>query len=148
VTRRGVLEALKVLTTAHDQTLERARVDVYCAALDDLNDDALMAAARTLVRVSKWFPKPAEIREEVIVRQVGDDLPDGATAWAQVCEQIRATGRAETPEWGNDLTGAAVKAAGGWRTLCDSGRPDLDRRRFLDEYARLLAAERRARMAG
>ena len=59
MTRRGVLEALKVLTTAHDQTLERARVDVYCAALDDLNDDALMAAARTLVRVSKWFPKPA-----------------------------------------------------------------------------------------
>ena len=134
MSRVGALKALKVLCVAHDIELKQDRIDVYCNALEDLPDPELMASAERLVRISKWFPKPAEIREEATLNMIGGAIPTAVSAWGEVTEKIRSVGRQEVPEWSHEIIQQVVWDLGGWRKLCDSTNPDADRNRFLQAF--------------
>ena len=134
MSRVGALKALKVLCVAHDVELKQDRVDVYCNALEDLPDAELMASAERLVRISKWFPKPAEIREEATLNMLGGAMPTAVSAWGEVMEKFRTVGRNEAPEWSHEVIEQVVWDMGGWRRLCDSTNPDADRNRFIQVF--------------
>lgn len=144
----GALKALKVLCIAHDVELKQDRINVYCNALEDLSDDVLMESAERLVRISKWFPKPAEIREEATLSMVGGILPTAAAAWGEVVEQIRAIGASEAPKWSHEIIKQVVQEVGGWTNLCKSTRPDADRTRFLAAFNLAALQIRRELMSG
>ena len=55
--------ALGRLAEVFDAPLTAERVDAYTEALGDLRAVALEAGAKTIIRTSKWFPKPVEWRE-------------------------------------------------------------------------------------
>lgn len=145
MSRRGAVAAVRVLTTAHDYAIPKVRFDIYVDALADLDDDLLDVAARRLVRTLKWFPKPAEIRADALGARLG---PTASAAWAEVVDQIRSVGRASLPVWSSPQVGTAVRDAGGWRALCDSTTPDVDRRRFFIAYEAAAEDRRRVLLAG
>jgi len=146
MSKTGVLKALKVLSIAHDIVLQKERIEVYVMALEDLSDVRIEAAARTLIRTSKWFPKPSELREEAILGEMKEHLPSSSSAWAEVVEAIRSIGRDTVPNWSHGLIKQAVTGCGGWRKLCDSTQPEQDRRRFLELYTTGLEDTKRQMM--
>lgn len=145
MSRKGALAAIKVLSVAHDYQMPRTRLDIYVDALADLDDDDLDRAVRRLVRTLKWFPKPAEVRAEAVGV---DDLLSAPAAWAEVCSQIAAVGRTGVPGWSDPMISDAVKDCGGWRSLCDSSQPGVDRARFVAAWDSLAAERRRILLAG
>ena len=63
--RRAVSAALKMLALTFAGDVSGERVDLYAAALEDVDDGALAAATLQLVKTHKgeWIPVPAVIRE-------------------------------------------------------------------------------------
>lgn len=52
------------LAEAYGEVVTAARIDVYFEALEDYELEYIEPAIRYLIRTSKWFPKPSEIREQ------------------------------------------------------------------------------------
>ena len=148
MSKKGALEALKVLCIAHDVELKQDRIDVYCNALEDLPDPELKSSAERLVRISKWFPKPAEIREEATINMIGGAIPTATAAWGEVVHQIRSVGASEIPNWSHEIIKQAVWDIGGYGNLCRSTKPDADRTRFLAAYNLAALQVRRELMSG
>jgi hypothetical protein len=95
-------------------------MEIYFAALADLELAEIRAAATVHVQTSKWFPKPAEIREAI--EGSADDRAD--LAWGEVVRLVRQYGYWNAPAldaWPDDATRAAAFAlyGGGWRNLCE-----------------------------
>ena len=148
MSRKGALEALKILCIAHDVELNKERINVYCNALEDLPDPELIGSAERLVRISKWFPKPAEIREEATINMLGGSIPTAVSAWGEVTEKFRTVGRQEVPEWSHEIIQQVVWDLGGWRKLCDSTQPESDRNRFVAAFNIAALQMRRELMSG
>ena len=148
MSRVGALKALKILCIAHDVELKQDRIDVYCIALEDLPDPELISSAERLVRISKWFPKPAEIREEATMNMVGGAIPTATAAWGEVVHQIRSVGAGKIPNWSHEIIKQAVWDIGGYGNLCRSTKPDADRTRFLAAYNLAALQVRRELMSG
>jgi hypothetical protein len=148
MSRKGALQALKVLCVAHDVELNKDRIEVYCNALEDLPDPELLSSAERLVRISKWFPKPAEIREEATINMIGGAIPTATTAWGEVVQQIRSVGASGVPNWSHEIIKQAVWDTGGYGNLCRSTKPDADRNRFIAAYNLAALQIRRELMSG
>ena len=61
--------ALHRLGEVFGEPVSTGRADAYFAALEDLPIEAVLTAARAAIRGSKFFPRPAELRE--LARQPG-----------------------------------------------------------------------------
>lgn len=110
------------LGETYNEPISDARMEIYFSALSDLSIDAVHQAASAHVRGSKFFPKPAEIRE-----LVGGAVEDRAEiAWATVVNLVRrhgwlgVDGRGKPPAFEDDATRrAALELFGGWTALCE-----------------------------
>lgn len=108
------------------QRLEPATIQIYAAALDDLDARAIEDAVRYIVRTSRWFPTVAEIRETVAERTLR--LPSPAAAWETV---QTAQGRAGIQ--GGPVE-RALRAVGGTWALRTTENPTALRAQFLRVY--------------
>jgi len=138
---RAFAELLLVAGETLNETVSPLRAEMYCRLLEDLPFAALRAAVETHLRRSKFFPKPAELRD--LVLGTGEDKAE--VAWQYVLREIRRIGWLGTPAWPDEATKrAALGLFGGtWRTLCEnlpSGRDDTApallgfRKQFLASY--------------
>ena len=148
MSKKGALEALKILCIAHDVELNKERIEIYCNALEDLPDSELIASAERLVRISKWFPKPAEIREEATINMIGGVIPTATAAWGEVVQQIKSVGGSQIPDWSHEIIKQVVWDLGGFRNLCQSTKPDADRTRFIAAFNIATLQIRRELMSG
>lgn len=110
------------LGETYNEPVSDARMEIYFAALADLDIEAVRAAANAHARASKFFPKPAEIREIV-----GGNVEDRAElAWNAVVNLVRrygypgVDGRGGAPSFPDEATRrAALELFGGWPALCE-----------------------------
>jgi len=101
-------------------------VMAYHLALEDLPYDAVQAAVREALKVLKFFPTPAELRQIVADKLLF--LPSAEEAWGEVTRQIRDVGMYGTPRWSCGAVQAAVRAIG-YRVLCLTDHDDLPTQR-------------------
>jgi hypothetical protein len=98
------------------------RMEIYFRALSDFELDAIARAVDSLVRTSKFFPRPAEIREAM----TGSVDDHAELAWNAMVGLVRRCGY----WWNEDLQGpipwpddatrrAALELYGGWKALCE-----------------------------
>jgi hypothetical protein len=108
------------LGETYGEPVSEARMEIYFAALSDLDLPDIRAALNVLVRTSKFFPRPAEIREAVC----GSAEDRAELAWSAVQRIVRAHGWANPPkdeDWPDEATRrAAMELYGGWRALCEN----------------------------
>lgn len=102
----------------YGEPVSDARMEIYFAALSDLGMGEIRAAATAHVRGSKFFPRPAELREAV-----DGSLEDRAEiAWMQTIGLVRQYGFYNEPPdeaWPDEaMWRAAMELYGGWRPLC------------------------------
>lgn len=102
----------------YGEPVSDARMEIYFKALADLDLSDVREAATAHVRMSKFFPRPAELREAVDGSQ--DDRAE--LAWLSVLRIVRRFGFYNEPtvhEWMDEATRrAALDLYGGWRGLC------------------------------
>jgi hypothetical protein len=93
-----------------------ARMEIYFRALSDMTLEDVMAAAGLHVRTSKFFPRPAELREAL-----HGSVDDAAEmAWNELRRMVRRVGYLGTPTFVDDaMRRAALELYGGWRALCE-----------------------------
>lgn len=137
------------------------RGEAYEAALQDLSDEDVLAAATTLVRINKFFPVPAEIREQIKPsREAEAELLAKANYWySMVVQSYEGGGGWEyfgllnNPRAGKPAA-EAFRAAGGESIFewCEPGQDQAFRqKRFVEAYmlhGRVEATRTRALDAG
>lgn len=111
---------------------DAAQEQIWTQLLAPLDYAAVQRNALRHVATSPFFPSLAELTRDIGV----DDVPDPELAYAEVADQIRRVGRHGVPTWSHPVVGAAVQAVG-WRTLCDTETPGVERAHFLRIYEAL-----------
>lgn len=116
--RQPFAELLLAIGETYGEPVSETRMEIYFRALSDLTLEDVCAAAESHVKRSKFFPKPAELREAV-----DGAIDDRAEiAWMDVQALVRRYGywHAGRIPWPDEVTEhAAMKLYGGWRALCE-----------------------------
>lgn len=109
---------LYALGETFNEPVSEVRAEAYIDALSDLPTDALITACKRAIRESKFFPRPAELRELV----EGSAVDRAEIAWNAMRRMVRQIGYYATPadaDWPDDATRrAALELYGGWAALC------------------------------
>ena len=147
MSKGGAAQAIAVLTAAYNREVPKPTLRLYLAELSDIDDGLLMAAALEIVRLSKFFPTIAEVREAVIAVDPATKLcPEVDKAWFEIVETARQVGREHRPEWSHPAIAEALTIAGGYRAVCDSSPFSRIETRFREAYKRIEADCRRSLM--
>ena len=91
--RRAFAGLMQGLGEAFNEPVSEQRAAIYFAALEDLDIDALKAAVIAHVRIGKFFPRPAELREHVF----GNVEDRAELAWSHLLAEVRRVGWTGTP---------------------------------------------------
>lgn len=114
--RAPFAEALLALGETFNEPVSQIRAEGYFAALNDLTLTQVTGAIRHALKASKFFPKPAELREFIN----GDREALADAAWGAVMREIRRVGYIGIP----NLEPAALRAVnelwGSWKRLCET----------------------------
>lgn len=138
----AIVAMFKLLTRAFAGTVDEARVEVYCAALDDLTDDEIRTATTRVIKthLGEFIPPPAVLRKAVapaplaidsgaIVRQIEKlavYTPGGGMVYPPTCVVARELGSA---------VAYAYAAAGGSRLFSEN---ETGRSIALREFERAM----------
>jgi hypothetical protein len=173
-------DVMKDLLVAHPERSRRLDAEewermcgVYFDVLHDIPIELLQTAARQCLATLKWFPKPAEIREQALqLVMVSLGIPNANDAWAEVTRRMHNTFRVrqvgdlvqvaitgmydEAPggylthrqptaeDWSTPLIQKAIDGIGGWRALRASDNPIADRSQFISAYERYSTRQMQA----
>ena len=129
--------ALATLTAAFNRELPKPTIRIYLSELEDLDDGILAATAVELVRLNKFFPTVAEIRERAIAIDPSAVMPPRLEkAWGEVLDAACQLGRDSRPSWSHPAIGEALLALGphAYRRVCDSTHIASERAAFAGAY--------------
>jgi hypothetical protein len=133
-----VTKILAVFGEVHSVELTETLVKVYHVVLEDIDDQILQAAGWQLLAESKWFPKPAELREKALsLKTTPHLLPD--EAWGLVMRRAETYGAYYPPEFDDPIVQEAAVLTG-WREICHTDYEQLPfvRKRFDQIYQQLV----------
>lgn len=108
--------ALGVLGDVFNEPVTDIRTEAYFAALEDLDGEAVLKAMHDCTRESKFFPRPAEIRERV----KGKSEDRAELAWGALLKEIRRVGYMGWPTLPEPTMDAIKAVWGNWRHLCET----------------------------
>jgi hypothetical protein len=133
---------LKQLFSAYPNTQVSAQTAlVYVRLLQDIPDDELQTIVDQAIATQKFLPTVAELRDMRHGLQNFGQL-SYVEAWDTVLMEIRRIGSYGSPKFEDPLTARVVKSMG-WRELCMSENPGIDRAQFRDMYNALLSRQDR-----
>lgn len=114
--------------------IPRQTQELYVKFLLDVPFDMAQKAAYRLMATCKYFPAIAELREAVAqARPAEEQLPTPGEAWAEVVRQISSVGNYGKPKFTHKVIAKTVDALG-WKELCLSMEPNIDRAHFFKIY--------------
>lgn len=145
----------------YGQEVSTAQMKIYLLALEgEMNTDELNAACTRALKVCKFFPKPAEILDQITAREKDGNQLEGERAWVALQEFIRewgtdlmplcSGGRMIGPPPLDDATAYAVRQCGGYSYV---SRPPEEsahwvRKNFLEHYSRFTETDGLSRICG
>ena len=106
--------------------MSEAGLQLMFSALEEFPLAVVIRAVGAHLKTGKFFPKPAEIREQI----QGSAADRGRAAFQQVLEAIRRFGIYQSVKWPDPCIHYALDRLGGWRWLC--GKLDQENRPFVE----------------
>jgi hypothetical protein len=119
--RERFAAAITITSEVLGADLSPAKVEGYFQALQDLPIEGVLAGLAEARRSSRFFPKPAEIRE----LSVGADEGRAAIAWATAMKLARRARLGQRVDLGDAAAHTAIEMLGGWRHVWILGRPEV-----------------------
>jgi len=147
----AVAAALKMVAKSYPGRFEADgdTARIWARLLADLDDAPLLAAAAHHASQSKWPPSVAELREAAFDIMRGEVAPPTpGEAWGAVVKAIMQSSSRRPQEARATLgetTWRCIEAMGGWRDLCLSEEPMVDRAHFLRIYEQVQARDKAER---
>lgn len=121
---------LAALAVVYDKPMTRDSVKLYFLTLQDLPISQVIGAFNHLARTSKWFPKPAEIRDAI----TGDVAAMAAIAYDRFLKALESVGTYQTVIFDDPVIHAVVQAMGGWVELGQKQFDEWTRKEFERLY--------------
>lgn len=109
-------QAMLVLGETFNEPVSDVRIEAYADALGDLEPGLVLAAMKSCIRESTFFPRPVEIRQRVL----GTTEDRIELAWGKLCTAVARVGYTGKPDL-DDETFSAIRAVWGtWVKLCET----------------------------
>lgn len=111
--------------------------------LGDLPFDAVLRATRVVLSLQEIpaFPAVGKIRREAVL-SAAPPISPAAEAWGAVVLEVRRVGWYGRPDRLDALTLRVVDAIG-WKNICESDEPGVERGQFLRMYDQMAERETR-----
>ncbi|MEG0431018.1 MAG: hypothetical protein RR420_05345 [Anaerovoracaceae bacterium] len=124
---------IKKLKSAYrKENISQDTINVYYELLEDMPDELGLKAALQCMTKGNFFPSIAELRSAAA--DIGTaTIATAEEAWEEVNHAIRYTGSYKSPKFSQPLIGKVVEMMG-WRNLCFSENPSIDRAQFIKYY--------------
>jgi len=124
---------MSVLQKTYGKSLDEDVCDIYFTMLTDIPDQLGYQAALKCLSENNFFPTIAELRKASA--NIGTHcLPSPEEAWNEAHSLVRYVGNYGIPEFSHPLIKKAVDTMG-WRELCFSENPSIDRAQFIKIYS-------------
>lgn len=121
----------------------------YTQLTADIPEGVLAQAVKNVIKVSRYVPTVAEIREEAgnilkAATRTKAEIPEDE--WEKVLKAMAQIGPYRSPKWECDTTAAAVKKIG-WMTLCGADMSSMPymRGQFIQTWTKLNDAAKMQR---
>lgn len=109
-------KALKALGETFNEPVSDLRAEAYFFALEDFTIEQVEDAIRGAIKHCKFFPRPAELRE-----QIGGSVEDQAElAWHELLAEIRRVGSWRPGELSPATQLTMERICGTWERCCTS----------------------------
>jgi len=130
---------LKQLFSAYaNSQISEGTAAVYYRILCDLDPKLLQAVVHQCIAELKFLPAVAEVREMYFRLAGRSGELAAAEAWGLVLQEIQRIGSWGKPEFANATVAEVVRFMG-WRELCMSENPGVDRAQFMRMYDQVVA---------
>ena len=130
---------MTLIAKIHPKTVEgltaekiRERNEYWAFLLGDISYKQAEAATIKVLRNIRYIPTPADIIAAAREMQVSETPAE--LAWIEVQQKLDPYIK---PKWSNETISQAVKVLG-FRSLCESEKPSIDRAQFIKTYNNLL----------
>lgn len=110
----GLARILAVLGETFNETVSDIRTEGYLMGLSDLQIEQVERGARQALKTSKFFPRPAELRELAVGS--ADDAAE--MAWLELLHEVRRVGSYGVPRLEASVAIAMRAVWGTWEHLC------------------------------
>jgi len=130
-----------LLASFAGRDLNPMMIQGYMEAINDLDQNAVLAALRAWLKNSKGFPHPSDIREVVAPEMSAeDDAQDVANLIVAAVGSCGHTNPDRAREKIGELGWATVLRMGGWKHLCEVLTPDNEGifRAQIRDYAQTI----------
>lgn len=129
-----VLSILKQLFAAYPNTaVDEGGILIYLRMLKDIPVHELEMAVHYCICELTFLPGVSEILEAHRTLKGALIVQTPGEAWGTVEKALRGIGSWGTPKFKNSLTGCVIEIMG-WRNLCMSDKPGVDRAQFMRMY--------------
>lgn len=149
--KETIADIVTVLAEAFGRQSSKTMIAAYAMALDDLSDEQVLAAGRSLLRSTREFmPTPGQMREVAVTGGAGAEARCDA-AWLVFDKAVRMLGADKSVNFRDGLINATVRLLGGWQRVCALEGENFDkwlRKDFAAKYAGLLAQPPAADVSG
>lgn len=115
-------------------------VQAYLRMLQDIPAGELEIVVDQCLADYDFVPAISEIRQRWLALKHPDRMT-AADAWLSVTRAVLGVGYMGTPRFRDPLTARVVEAIG-WRTICESEEPGVERAHFMRMYDQWAAQER------
>lgn len=135
---------LIALAEIHDKTLSPPQLDLYFNALADFDIATIRKIANNLAKTSKFFPKPADFREQILPNLDAQ----ASLAWDKLYTAFINAGVYRSVVFDDPIIHAVLNSLdGGWIGYCNLSHEELkwyrkDFERLYKNYAPLVLSGR------
>ena len=129
--RRKFNSTILSMASLFDKELTEDLLDLYWSALNDLSDEEFSKAANTVARTCKFFPKPADFREQI----VPDVDVKASLAYDTVKKAFIDVGIYKSVTFADPVITAVINSLGGWIAYCEI--PDSELKWWRKDFERL-----------
>lgn len=141
--RAAFVTQLTGLAELFDKKITDTLFDIYWQVLEDLSLEDFKRAVNSLALTAKFFPKPAEFREQILP----DMSAQAAIAYKKLEDAFSSAGVYRTVVFDDPVIHAVVENLGGWMHYCNLPEVEVKwyRKEFEKHYANfapLVAARR------
>lgn len=120
--------------------ISEATVAVYLRLLADIPPAELQVIVDQCLVECKFLPTVAELRERHRTLTATHSQLTAAEAWGLVMGELRRVGSYGAPSFTDARTAQVVRTMG-WRELCISEQPGVDRAQFMRMYDQLTTRD-------